>query len=675
MKTFIVYVEKPKQSEDLHSWYESFLQITNEGKEKQPRVVHSYQNVVAGFAARLTQEEAKAMEMKDGVLSVQQERILSLHTTHTPDFLGLYQGVGFWEQSNYGKGVIIGVLDSGILPNHTLFSDEGMPPPPAKWKGKCEFKRKTCNNKIIGARSFQRSAQDGDPDVLPFDDVGHGTHTASTAAGNYVKDANTFGNANGTAVGMAPYAHLAIYKVCSLLGCAESDILAALDAAIVDGVDVISMSIGGPSRPFYLDPIALGAFSAMQLGILVTCSAGNYGPYRYSLSNKAPWILTVGASPIDRSIRAVVRLGNGEELDGESLLQPKSFNSSFIPLVYANGSTASTYCARKTLKAASVKGKGEVVKNASGAAMILMNQIQDGFSTFAEAHVLPVSDMSGTAIEKSPAPMVASFSSRGPCLESHEILKPDIIGPGVSIPAAWPFHLASKQSSKSPPFMVLFGTSMSCPHLSGIAALLKSSHPDRSPAAIKSSIMTTADDLNLQGEPILDEKLLPADVFAKGSGHDCVSYLCGLNYTDRELGIILQRKFNCLHVKNIPETELNYPSFHVVLGSSPQTFKRKVTNVGAANSTYELEVIEPKGVGVSVWPEKLTFTNLNQTVGYSVTFRTLSSESRNGSELAQGFLRWVSDKYRVRSPTGVELKYWSNWPVENVGIRVVQKTS
>jgi arginyl-tRNA--protein-N-Asp/Glu arginylyltransferase len=94
LKTFIVYVEKPKQSEDLYSWYESFLQVTNEGKEKQPRVVHSYQNVVAGFAARLTQEEAKAMEMKDGVLSVQQERILSLHTTHTPDFLGLYQGVG-----------------------------------------------------------------------------------------------------------------------------------------------------------------------------------------------------------------------------------------------------------------------------------------------------------------------------------------------------------------------------------------------------------------------------------------------------------------------------------------------------------------------------------------------------------------------------------------------------
>jgi subtilisin family serine protease len=118
---------------------------------------------------------------------------------------------------------------------------------------------------------------------------------------------------------------------------------------------------------------------------------------------------------------------------------------------------------------------------------------------------------------------------------------------------ALPFGQQAKL--KVTPFMVLSGTSMSCPHLSGIAALLKSSHPDWSPAAIKSSIMTTADDLNLQGELILDEKLLPADVFAKGSGHvnpsranhpglvydiqpqDYVSYLCGLNYTDREVGM------------------------------------------------------------------------------------------------------------------------------------------
>ncbi|GLT71234.1 hypothetical protein SLA2020_432680 [Shorea laevis] len=188
-------------------------------------------------------------------------------------------------------------------------------------------------------------------------------------------------------------------------------------------------------------------------------------------------------------------------------------------------------------------------------------------------------------------------------------------------------HLAEKPRLMSP-FNVISGTSMSCPHVSGIVALLKSPHPDWSPAAIKSAIMTTAYNVNLQGKPILDERLLAADVFAIGSGHvnpsrandpglvydiqpkDYVSYLCGLNYTDRELGVILQKKFNCLHVKNIPDTELNYPSFYVFLGSSPQTFQRKVTNVGVANSTYQVEVVAPEGVGVRVRPNKLTFTKL-----------------------------------------------------------------
>lgn len=714
-QTYIIYVEKPEDSvtlgsEYLSNYYESFVPLTKAGLNEQPRMVHSYRNVVSGFAARLTPDEAKAMEEKDGVLSVRSQRILPLHTTHTPSFLGLHRGFGVWKESNFGKGVIIGVLDSGIWPDHPSFSDEGMPSPPAKWKGKCEFIGTTCNNKIIGARNFQHSVEEVEAS-LPVDEIGHGTHTASTAAGNFVEDANLLGNANGTAVGMAPYAHLAIYKVCSDIGCGESDILAAFDVAVEDGVDVISVSLGGGYTSFYEDPIALGAFTAMQLSILVICSAGNGGPFRYSISNMAPWILTVGASTIDRSIKAVVRLGNGEELDGECLFQPKSFNSTLIPLVYANGKTASAYCDPGTLKAANVKGKivlceigiksegkeGEVVRNASGAAMILMNQERDGFSIIAEAHVLPASQVSyaaglkiksyinstsepmatilfkGTVIGESSAPAVASFSSRGPCAESPGILKPDIIGPGVSILAAWPFPLADKPRSKST-FNMLSGTSMSCPHASGIAALLKSTHPDWSPAAIKSAMMTSADELNLEGKPIFDEKLIPADIFALGAGHvnpsrandpglvydvktrDYISYLCGLNYTDRQLGIILQRKFTCLKVNNFSDSELNYPSFSVVLGSSSRAFSRQVTNVGVANSTYALEVVAPEGVVVSVRPNNLTFTELNQTAKYSVTFSPLSGGlGRNGSELTfgQGYLKWVSDKHIVRSPIAV----------------------
>ena len=295
-------------------------------------MVYSYHNVISGFAARLTQKEVRAMEEKDRFVSANPERILHLQTTNTPNFLGLHQQIGFWKESNFGKGVIIGVLDSGILPSHPSFSDAGMPPPPAKWKGRCDFNVSDCNNKLIGARSFNIAAKamKGETAEAPIDEDGHGTHTSSTAAGGFVKNANALGNAKGTAVGMAPYAHLAIYKVCFGEDCPESDILAGLDAAVEDGVDVLSLSIGETSVPFFKDNIAIGSFAAIQKGIFVSCAAGNSGPFNSTLSNDAPWILTVGASTIDRSIVSTAKLGNGEEFDGESLFKPADFPSNTI---------------------------------------------------------------------------------------------------------------------------------------------------------------------------------------------------------------------------------------------------------------------------------------------------------------------------------------------------------
>ncbi|KAJ0040948.1 hypothetical protein Pint_28436 [Pistacia integerrima] len=334
LSTYIVQVRKPEsgvsmQSLDKESWYHSFLPVTTSTSNHQPpRMVYSYRNVVSGFAAKLTPEEVKAMETKDGFVSAHVEKKLPLHTTHSPSFLGLQQNLGFWRDSNYGKGVVVGVLDTGVTPGHPSFSDIGMPPPPAKWKGKCEFTGTACNNKLIGSRNFGGASP-------PLDEEGHGTHTASTAAGNFVEGANEFGQANGTAAGVAPLAHLAIYKVCGDVGCAESDILAAMDTAIDDGVDVLSLSLGGGSVPFYADSIALGAFSAIQKGIFVSCSAGNEGPFYQSLSNEAPWILTVGASTIDRTIVALAQLGNGQVSVGESVFQPKDFPVKQLPLVYA----------------------------------------------------------------------------------------------------------------------------------------------------------------------------------------------------------------------------------------------------------------------------------------------------------------------------------------------------
>lgn len=339
-------------------------------------LMYSYRNVMSGFAARLTEEQAKAMEGKDGFVSARREKILHLHTTQTPDFLGLNRQFGFWKDSNFGKGVIIGVLDGGITPNHPSFDDVGMPQPPAKWKGRCEFNFSACNNKLIGARSFNLASKALKGKITPMDDSpidedGHGTHTASTAAGTFVEGAEALGNAVGTAVGMAPLAHLAIYKVCFGEDCPDTDILAALDAAVEDGVDVLSLSLGSPPAPFFADNIAIGTFAAIQKGIFVSCSAANSGPFNATLSNEAPWILTVAASTIDRRIIAATKLGNGEEFDGESLFQPNDFPQTFLPLVFPGEKNETVaLCGEGSLKNIDVKGKVVVCERGGGIARI-----------------------------------------------------------------------------------------------------------------------------------------------------------------------------------------------------------------------------------------------------------------------------------------------------------------
>lgn len=711
-QTYIVHVnfpgdQLPGKSEDPESWYDSFLPEATASSNGPYRMGHKYRHVISGFAAKLSPEEVKQMEKLEGFMHARPEKTYALQTTHSPNFLGLYQNLGSWPGSNYGKGVIIGVLDSGITPGHPSFGDEGAPPPPARWKGKCELKGTACNNKLIGARNFV-----GDDPGPPVDHDGHGTHTASTAAGNFVPGANAFGQANGTASGMSPLAHLAIYKVCHEDLCYESDILAGMDAAIDDGVDMLSMSIGGKSAPFYEDGIAIGAFSAIEKGILVSCSANNNGPDNSSLANEAPWILTVGASTIDRRIVATALLGNQDEYEGQSLYQLNNFPSTLLPLIYAGnrGNKTEEWCAPGSLNDVDVKGKvvlcvrgggveriakGQTVKDAGGAAMILMNDKPNAYSTLADAHVLPASHVShdagekikayinststptatilfkGTEIGDKRAPIVASFSSRGPNLASPGILKPDIIGPGASILAAWPVSIDNYTNEKAT-FNVISGTSMSCPHLSGIAALIKSAHPDWSPAMIKSAIMTTATQINLNNSPILDQNYLPAGVFAIGAGHvnpskaldpglvydiptrDYISYLCFL-YTEKQVAVIVNRKINChkSKYKSVPEAQLNYPSFAVQLGYTSQKYSRTLTNVGDANSSYYVQIESVPGVNVTVKPKVLTFTKVNQRKTYKISF-SRQEFAANGS-YAQGSISWVSAEHIVRIPLSVHL--------------------
>ncbi|CAN1186367.1 Subtilisin-like protease 3 [Linum perenne] len=693
LDTYIVFLDKPEESGDLHGWYTTFLPETGLSST-QERMVHSYSNVITGFAAKLTPEEAKAMELKEGFVSARVERSLSLHTTHTPKFLGLQQNLRVCNSSHLGQGVIIGVIDTGIKHDHPSFRDEGMPPPPARWKGKCEFNgKKTCNNKLIGARSFVS------PRDSLSDDYLHGTHTAGIAAGIAVEGANVFGQANGKAMGIAPFAHLAMYKVCGKYLCLESKVLAGMDAAIEDGVDVLSLSLGNPTaKPLYDDAIALGAFRAIQSGIFVSCAAGNSGPNRSSVVNEAPWILTVGASTIDRDIRTTVILGNNAQFQGQSLFQPKDFHPQQLPLVDAgaSGNKSIAFCGKGSLKNIDVRGKivlcqmggyivpidkGKEVKENGGAAMILINDMDWGYTTLAEAHVLPASHISykdglaikgylnstssptaaisfqGTLIGKLSAPQVASFSSRGPSKQSPGILKPDIIGPGVNILAAWGESVDNATNS----FNIVSGTSMSCPHLSGVAAVIKAARPDWSPAAIKSAILTTAYIVDRSGKPISNDENALATVFDMGAGHvnppkalnpglvydiqpdDYVAYICSLGYNDTQVRMIVQRKVNC---SNESKAQLNYPTFYISLSSSPQTYTRTVTNVGMPDSTYTNKVFPPEGVDVRVSPSEIKFKELKEKATYSITFCRVGNVTEN---VGQGSLVWSSavDRYDV----------------------------
>lgn len=588
-----------------------------------------------------------------------------------------------------------------------------MPPPPKKWKGKCQAPI-VCNNKIIGAKSFIFNLN-GSRVSSPVDEDGHGTHTASTAAGQFVDNANVLGSANGTASGVAPGAHLAIYKVCgSSAYCAGVSILAGMESAIKDGVDVLSISLGSSEGALYMDPISIASFKLVNYkGVFVSASAGNEGPKISTLVNASPWIFTVGASTIDRKILAVVKLSNGVKFLGESAYQPKNFTPSpSFPLLFPQSEKDenSTYCSNvTTLRSIGVSGKvvicnvgivnriqqGLNVADAGGVAMINIGSVDDGFTTFAASDEIPTSGINyqdgqkilnhyyenpnltvtieflGTQIRgDDPAPAVASFSSRGPSKVTPGFIKPDVIGPGVNIIAAW-VNPNGNSHNVSPTYKIESGTSMSCPHLSGVAALLKKAHPDWSPAMIKSAIITTSDVTNTNGNRITDQyDKTSANFHVMGSGHVnlikannpgliydtqftndyVVAYLCGLNYTDNQVSIFVPHS-KC-STSQINGVDLNYPSMVVQLSRSNyyrRRFSRLVTNVGP-NLEYKVIVNPPPGVIVDVEPKKLKFMSIGEQLKFNVDVYL----DANLPEFSEGFgyFSWVSsdEKINVRSP-------------------------
>ncbi|XP_027338416.1 subtilisin-like protease SBT5.6 isoform X2 [Abrus precatorius] len=596
--------EDHKPLHEIENTHHSYLLSVKETEEEaRDSLLYSYTHTINGFAALLTPKEANKLSEMEGVVFVHknQPRIYSLHTTRSWKFVGLEGPLNPWEEESdqpngdlltrakYGKDVIVGMIDNGVWPESKSFSDEGMEPVPKKWKGVCQngtaFGSSQCNRKIIGARYYLHgyeslfgSLNEKEDYKSARDKDGHGTHTASIVAGRSVPNASAIGGfAKGTATGGAPLARLAIYKACwPIKGkskdegnvCTNIDLLKAIDDAIHDGVHVLSISIGFSSPISYEDDfIAKGALHAVRKNIVVVCSAGNSGPLPRTLSNPSPWIITVGASTVDRSFLAPIRLSNGTCIEGRSIA-PVHTGNSFYPLILARDveqpgvpSSYSGYCLDNTLQPNKVKGKivlcmrgqggrlkkGLEVQRAGGVGFILGNNEKYGNDVPSDTHFIPASGVSyenalklthyihstpnpvakiqpgRTVLNTKPAPSMASFSSRGPNIIDPNILKPDITAPGVEILAAWTakdgptrmtFH-----DKRVVEYNIFSGTSMSCPHVAAAAVLLKAIYPTWSSAAIRSALITTAMTTDNTGNPLKDETGNIATPFAMGSGH------------------------------------------------------------------------------------------------------------------------------------------------------------
>ena len=725
---YIVHMDlsaMPKAFSTHHNWYLTTLASALENSQlssaktttpSSSKLVYSYTHVVNGFTASLSPSEHEALKRSPGYVSSMRDLPVKADTTHSTQFLGLNSNSGAWPKSNYGEDVIIGLVDSGVWPESKSFNDNGMSQVPSRWKGVCDggnnFSSSFCNKKLIGARFFNKGLIAKSPNATKTisnstrDTEGHGTHTSSTAAGNYVEDASYFGYATGTARGVAPRARVAMYKALWDEGGFTSDIIAAIDQAILDGVDVISISLGLDGVPLYEDPIAIATFAALEKGIFVSTSAGNEGPYIETLHNGTPWVLTVAAGNVDRDFGGVITLGNGDSVPGSTLYPGKS-SSSKIPIVFMdacdnlkqlkkignkivvckdkNGSISDLQA--DNLRQARVGG-GVFITNITDLefliqttfpAIFLNPQSGETVENYIKTNSRPKASLEfrKTILGSKPAPAVTTYSSRGPSASCPFVLKPDLMAPGALILAAWPpqIPVTRLQSSQvlSSNFNLLSGTSMSCPHAAGVAALLKAAHPEWSPAAIRSAMMTTSDTVDNTGGPIKDigDDNKPASPFAIGAGHinpnkaidpgliydakieDYVNLLCALNYSKKEIQTITKSaSYNC----SSPSLDLNYPSFIAFFNVNDsksdtktiQEFHRTVTNVGG-QSTYIASVTPIKGIQVRVTPDKLAFKEKNEKKSFKVS---IEGPRLLKEEIVFGYLSWAdaAGNHLVRSP-------------------------
>ncbi len=538
-----------------------------------------------GFVADLTAKQATELATDRRVLTVQKDSLVYADTWNTPDFLGLTGKRGVWRavggQDRAGDGVVVGVIDSGIWPESKSFRGSPLSTrPQGRWgvkisgevtsmrksdgglfRGRCEpgeeFAVTDCTTKLISARSFVKGytkERTIEEDYLsPRDGNGHGTHTASTAAGDPVRDVATEGVAFGDISGVAPGAKIASYKALwatedGRASGTTSDLVAAIEQAVTDGVDVINYSISGPTDTV-LEAAEIAFEGAAEAGIFVAASAGNSGPGESTVAHNSPWVTTVAASTHARFENTVV-LGNGEQYVGASIARTPLPDTRLVDAAkVGNGSASASdtaLFAPGSLDPANVAGtivvcqrgvydrpaKSAEVERAGGVGVVMVN-VSEG-SLDADLHAVPTVHLSDTDTPavydylasagdgatarfelgnlsgtETPVPQIAGFSSRGPAAsDESDLLKPDISAPGVSVLAA-----VAPPSNEGRDYDLYSGTSMSAPHIAGLAALIQGRHPTWAPMQIKSAMMTTA--TNLKDADGKASK----DLFAQGAGH------------------------------------------------------------------------------------------------------------------------------------------------------------
>lgn len=547
-------------------------------------VLYRYTEAINGIAVKLTRSQAQKVSRLDGVAAVQVDFERELTTDKGPEWIGapsIWDGTEVPEafDGNKGEGVIVGILDSGLNPANPSFADvvpaedggddydHTNPLGAGNYLGMCDPANTAqyvanwgCNDKLIGYYNFENPAAGGNPRDDVYDDDGHGSHTGSTTAGNQV-DATAYAakgtpnefSVTSTIKGVAPHANIIGYDVCDG-GCQGFSILASINQAILDDVDVINYSIGSAaaSSP-WTDPDAVAFLNAREAGIHVATSAGNAGPGAATLGSPGdvPWMTTVGATTHDRKyVSSVVDIAAGGatlgDIAGAGLSGP---TDAAYPLVDAATINNNALCEIGKFPAGTdltgkivicdrgVTGrveKGEVVAGLNAEGMILANDAASGNSLNGDAHALPTAHityadgqalrtfmaanagteaaLSGSVadVKDENGDIMAAFSSRGPN-RAVSMISPSVSAPGVDI-------LAAAGAGNEVVWEFISGTSMASPHTAGALTLLKGMQLDLpeadqwSPAEAQSALMTTSE------REITDSDGTVADWFDMGSG-------------------------------------------------------------------------------------------------------------------------------------------------------------